>query len=261
MARTFNKNKKSKISSKKKSDTQTNVLSACPSDSHFVRAHLLHLPSSDAHPESWITTRRAHCARNQSKSHENLYFLDEVEEISKEYFDNAEPKPCHLGLTFKEKGTKYDSLIAGWTKYWNDIFQISDPLDPNFIKALIATESSFNLKATARPRSTNLAYGLMQVTEETRKIMRNTNGELKQHFISVTPEDLYNPNINICAGVRWIFHKRKLLAAKIGREPTWQEVVFDYKGGNSKRAKKEKMQEIMDKLSKYYEDFQKCQAT
>ena len=38
----------------------------------------------------------------------------------------------------------YDQLITGWVKYWNEVLKTKIPLDPNFVKALMASESSFN---------------------------------------------------------------------------------------------------------------------
>ena len=43
-----------------------------------------------------------------------------------------------------DDANKYDVLIRGWVRYWNEIFQPKNPLDPNLVKALMATESSFN---------------------------------------------------------------------------------------------------------------------
>jgi len=62
---------------------------------------------------------------------------------------------------FKKEGKKYDDIIRGWTNYWNNIFKPSEPLDPDLVKALIGSESSFKLN----PKDNPLAFGLMQITE------------------------------------------------------------------------------------------------
>ncbi len=67
----------------------------------------------------------------------------------------------------------------------------------------------------------------MQLTNSTRKILGNEKGELKDHFVTVSRENLNDPSINICAGIRWLFNKRKLTSSRIGREATWEESVFE----------------------------------
>ena len=79
-------------------------------------------------------------------------YLDEIQEISKQHFSYLKNKPCSIDLGFKNKfvdGSQYDDLIAGWTQYWNEIFQPEIFLDPNTVKALIASESGFDLKLLA----------------------------------------------------------------------------------------------------------------
>jgi len=92
----------------------------------------------------------------------------------------------------------------------NEVLHPEELLDPNLIKALIATESSFNHKAVANEKKPKIiARGLLQVREDSRQILADQKGELKKHFIIVpSGEDLYDPNINICAGIRWLFHKK-----------------------------------------------------
>ena len=77
-----------------------------------------------------------------------------------------------------------------------------EPLDPNLVKALIFTESRFDPTTLAKRTDKNSARGLMQVTNKSREIMANTDGEVTDHYIAVTREELNDPNTNICAGVR-----------------------------------------------------------
>lgn len=46
-------------------------------------------------------------------------------------------------LTKFLRADEFDLHIRGWVRYWNEIFHPQEPLDPNLVKALIASESSF----------------------------------------------------------------------------------------------------------------------
>ncbi len=48
--------------------------------------------------------------------------------------------------------------------------------------------------------------------------------------LTVTREELNDPNVNICAGIRWLFWKKERASAKLGRNATWEEGVAEYKG-------------------------------
>lgn len=191
----------------------------CPTGQHWVRTHPLRVPPSKTYPDGCLTERKGHYALNPSRK-DHLY-RDEILEVSSlEDFLKTKEKPCSLDLGFKGKGNQYDALIAGWVAYWNAIFQSESPLDPNLVKVLISTESGFNPKALANKKNQNSARGLMQLTNATRKILGDEKGELKEHFVNVTRKDLDDPNTNICAGVRWLHHKKKLLSSRLKREAT-----------------------------------------
>jgi soluble lytic murein transglycosylase-like protein len=166
-------------------------------------------------------------------------------------------KPCPLDLEFKGKGNQYDDLIAGWVAYWNDIFPSKTPLDPNLVKALISTESGFNPNVLANKKNQNSARGLMQLTNDTRKILGDEKEELKEHFVSVTRKELNDPSINICAGVRWLHHKRKLLPSKLKREATWEETINAYKGGST--VTPERAKELLGRVYENLEVLKKCE--
>ena len=57
----------------------------------------------------------------------------------------------------------------------------------------------------------------------------NEKGELGDRFVNVTEKDAFDPNLNIAAGVRWLFQKKKLASVKLRREATWEEAVAEYK--------------------------------
>ena len=54
--------------------------------------------------------------------------------------------------------------------------------------------------------------------------------ELKDHFVILDNEEIWDPNKNICAGVRWLFRKREIARNRLKREPSWEEVLMEYKG-------------------------------
>lgn len=68
-------------------------------------------------------------------------------------------------------------MIAGWTKYWNEVLLPKDNLDPNLVKALIATESGFNPDAKIKVgKKAGYARGLMQVTDWALNILKDEGG-------------------------------------------------------------------------------------
>ena len=93
------------------------------------------------------------------------------------------------------------------------------------MKALIALESGFESTSLANKRNSNSARGLMQITNDTRKLLGGDHGDLKDHLIVVTKSDLNDPNMNICGGVRWLFEKRRQASSRLKRPATWEEAV------------------------------------
>lgn len=55
----------------------------------------------------------------------------------------------------------YDAQIALWTDYFNNLFKIKPRLDPDMIKALMASESSFHTNAR-----TPQAIGITQISSK-----------------------------------------------------------------------------------------------
>lgn len=233
----------------------------CPSGYHPVRTHALKVPPSRKNPKGQ-TVRHFHCARNPSGKDSLSPF--EIDEIAAQNFEAVKERPCSLNLGFKN-GTKYDGLISGWTKYWNEVLRPDVLLDPNLVKALIASESRFEPAILANKKNPKSARGLMQVTEFSRVIMADLNGELKDHFVDLSREDLDDPNLNLCAGIRWLIHKfKKLPKRKAG---SWEEAVWEYKGLRSKAAFKGKSAaEVKAAIAKiksifhgYHRDLIKCE--
>lgn len=197
----------------------------CPLGEHWVRPHEKQLKSGV------ITKHDGHCRKNK-KTKSEFYTADELRIIATTNFDSLALDPIIMPIQDKldfPNGNQYDLLIAGWTKFWNDIFKPENPLTPDFVKALIATESSFKIPKD-QSSSDGLARGPIQITEGTRKILQNLNGELKNHYIELTVEESRVPVTNIAAGIRWLHHKKFLLEHRTKRNATWEEAVAEYKG-------------------------------
>jgi hypothetical protein len=199
----------------------------CPLGEHWVITHPYHVRPSRSHPEGSIATQIGHCRKNRS-SKDHLY-KDDIIEIAQRHFETLSGPPAANNLGFRNRGNKFDGLIRGWTQYWNDVLRPKDPLDPDLVKALIASESGFNPKDWNHRKGDNAAYGLMQVLNKTVQLLKNPK-ELKDHFVDLGNDDMTDPNFSICAGTRWLFRKKEILEKKVGHLVLWRDVVADYKG-------------------------------
>ncbi|MES2768879.1 MAG: transglycosylase SLT domain-containing protein [Bdellovibrionota bacterium] len=223
----------------------------CPIGQHWVRTHPLTIPPSDKGPKR-TTTRHGHCRINSGRS--EFYTADELREIAKQHFDkliqDSYTMPVPDSLSFPN-GNAYDELIGGWTKFWNETLKPKNPLTPDFVKALIATESSFRVPPDVKSKDGS-ARGLIQITENTRKILQDPKGELRNHLIEMTIEESREPVINIGGGIRWLHHKKYLAEHRLKREITWEEGAAEYKGILQALGKDKKSDEIMTKLRGYH---------
>jgi hypothetical protein len=197
----------------------------CPIGEHWVRRHPKHLGSGK------VTDHDGHCRKNK-KSKSEFYHADELKLIAEAHFNSLksdfDSMPIQDSLGFPN-GNKYDLLIAGWTKFWNEVLKPEELLSPDLVKTLMATESSFEMPKDQKSSSGD-ARGLIQVTESTRKILQNLKGELKNHHIELSVEESRDPVTNVAAGIRWLHHKRFLLERRIKRQVSWEEAIFEYKG-------------------------------
>ncbi|OFZ19447.1 MAG: hypothetical protein A2Z20_05285 [Bdellovibrionales bacterium RBG_16_40_8] len=138
-----------------------------------VREHSLHVPVSEKNPTG-ITARDRHLR------HLKGTYLDmaEIETIFKNYDRKGIVYPTKGKLTGKYKNAdKYDEVIAVWTDYFNKKFNADPPLDPDVVKALIASESSFNPDPLGNRK---IALGIAQITKKTVKILQDPKGEVKE---------------------------------------------------------------------------------
>jgi hypothetical protein len=239
------------------SDKPIHPWRVCPYGQHQVVEHPKHNLPSKIHPDGSISTVHWHCASNPSGK-DQLY-PDEIREIAAQHFSGVKNKPCPLPLKFTKNGSKDDDLLAGWVQYWNEVLKPDQPLDPNLVKALIASESGFDPESLNDKKDLDSARGLMQITNVTRKLLAD-EAELKDHYITVTREDLNNPGVNLCAGVRWLFRKREIASVvRLKRQATWLEAAEEYKGDLKGLLNKDPgSQGDVAPFLKYLEEFEKC---
>jgi len=214
----------------------------CPIGQHYVREHKEHIPPSKKHPDGEIIIRHAHCANNPHRNGQNkprdILSIDELQLIANTYFAGLSGPPKTHVLIDYPNSDEFDQYIRGWTLYWNEVFEAQNPLDPNLVKALIASESSFRLGQDTPNKDRHIGYarGLMQLTDETTRILHGHQAGLRDHFIYLSHENAHDPSANICAGIRWLFLKRagaKERYIKAGLENhvvTWDDAIAEYKG-------------------------------
>jgi hypothetical protein len=216
----------------------------CPLGEHWVVTHPMKTKTGK------ITTRHSHCAKNPSKK--DQIYSDELEYIANKYFDSLSGPPSNKTLGYPQ-GNKFDKLIRGWCKYWNDIFGLKDTIDPNLVKALIATESGFRSGIRIKDGTgQGHATGLMQVTYATQKILCDENGELKDHLVNIDQKELRDPNLNIAAGIRWLFRKKEIASSRFGREASWIETIMLYKG--YKNINNRQMKKLLNLYKKFKDE-------
>ncbi len=188
-----------------------------------VREHPLRVPVSKKNP-SGITIRDRHLRRLRGT------YLDaaEIASIFRNYDRKGIFHPTAGKLNKYKNADKYDEAIAVWTDYFNKKFNANPPLDPDVVKALIASESSFNPDPS---RNRKIALGIAQITKKTLKILQDPNGEAKEFiFKDIRQKDLKDPHISIPMAVRWLHRKRETAANQLKHVPDNEEVILEYKG-------------------------------
>lgn len=214
----------------------------CPGGMHWVRLH----------SRTNAPLVKGYCRTNFS--HKDQIYQAEINEIAENHFAKLKKTDLpNLGLEEYKDSDKYDLLIGVWTRYWNEVLNPDVPLDPSLVKALVATESRFKPNAEIRAgKRAGIARGLMQVTDWTAEILKDEKGELPDHLVNVNQKDLYDPNLNIAAGIRWLFRKRETASAKLKKKADWIWAVADYKS-YLEPYKKDQRHKQMNKLIEHYE--------
>lgn len=186
-----------------------------------IREHPMHVPVSPKNPTG-MTLRDRHIRRLKGT------YLDrsEIKSIFESYDLTSITFPTSKKLKYKNSD-KYDDLIAVWTDYFNKKFDSDPPLDPDVIKALIASESGFR----EDPPGNKIAFGIAQITKESFKALQDPQGEVKDFiFNKIRKKDLKDPKIAIPMALRWLFRKKRLAEGKLDRAATPEEIILEYKG-------------------------------
>jgi soluble lytic murein transglycosylase-like protein len=103
-----------------------------------------------------------------------------------------------------------DSVIQFWLQYWQEAgLAFPKDLDPLLIKVIIAKESSLNPKADPKSKVSS-AYGLMRITNRTRRDTKNLNDGI----VDLERRDLEDPVISIAMGIRWFSYKFSCIPRK-----------------------------------------------
>lgn len=213
----------------------------------IVREHPLHVPISEKNPTG-ITIRDRHLRRLKG----TYLGVPDIESIFKNYDRKDIVYPSKGRLEEYKDADEYDDIIAVWTDYFSKKFSAESPLDPDIVKALIASESGFR----ADPRENKKAIGIMQIIPNTLKIVQDSTGEAKEFiFNKIRQKDLKNPNIAIPIGIRWIFRKRATAMNQLKRMPSHEELILEYKGllksdSEYKKSGLKKYRESYEKLKK-----------
>ncbi len=174
--------------------------------------------------------RKGSCVKNPSGR--DVMYEDELHRIAGLHFQKLKSNVSKNNLG-SNRENEFNSLIVGWTQYWNDVFKPTVPLDPDLVKALVMTESSFRPKKNNRLNEKRTAYGLMQIMTQTMKYLGGYRKELRNHLLQIDLKDINDPVLNIAAGVRWLFRKKEITdarARKKGVKATWLEAIMEYKG-------------------------------
>jgi hypothetical protein len=153
--------------------------------------------------------------------------LSEIESQFKTYDRKNLIYPTKNKFSEYKNADDYDEVIAVWTDYFNKKFNATPPLDPDVVKALIASESGFRLD----PPENKTALGITQITKQTLKVLQDPKGEAKDFvFNDIRQKDLKNPNVAIPMSIRWLLRKRETTRNKLKRTPGNEELILEYKG-------------------------------
>lgn len=173
----------------------------CPPGYHVVRSHERVCHSGT---KTWVDE---HIAKNPGKKidmllQENLLYL---------YWNADKKYPKLNSIKGFSAHEELDSVIQFWLDYWKQKGLDFPKTDALLVKALIAVESGFNLKADPKVKGSS-AYGLMQLTNQARHRLegvpdKNKYREVRSNYLRISREDMEDPVVAIAAGTRWLSYK------------------------------------------------------
>ena len=207
-----------------------------------VRQHPRHAPVSKKNPGGITIV-------DQHKRHIEGKYLDQkmIADIFKSYNKKNIIYPSKNKLGYPN-GNDFDDYIAVWCDYFNKTLGSSTPLDPDKLKALIASESSFNPKVKNKN-----AIGLTQITKSTLKIIQDLDGEAKDFvFKDISQKDLLDPNVSVAVAARWLSYKQVYANKILKQTATADEVIQIYKGilNDKSDAAKDQIQNFRNNYGK-----------
>ena len=205
---------------------------AHPRLNHFVKEH----------------PRRSHCRQSKNLT-ANVLNGSEIKLIGQDFILPKFKDTVLKDYGFKKLDHKYDAVIAGWTQFWNDVFNPKLKLDPNFVKALIASESGFD--PDPYKGNKKKAMGIGQLMPTTVKSLQGFKNELRDNLFEFNDNDVFDPEINIAALIRWLHQKQFLASKKLKRDASWVEAVENYKGQMGKNKTSDTYKRYMGKFLNY----------
>lgn len=167
--------------------------------------------------------------RPKTKNHEL------IDDVNERYYDKV-PESMHKKydrdtLRFADSEDKFNKATKK-KDYWY--------VPPEFYKTVMWKESTFH---PTDPIDPNNLDGLMQVTSDTREILKNKYGF--KFGDGKTYPDQTDPILNISAGIRWLSHKQyeegnpyffKGQDSEIDKLRTLYELFNGWQGGKNKQA-------------------------
>ena len=175
------------------------LLKMAPPGSHIVKRH------AKVTSEGIKYYVKAHIRKNRGKKvvllPENILYL---------YWHGDQDYPRIGRIKGYDEFSELDSVISFWLNYWKEAgLPFPKYIDPLVIKTMIAVESSFKLKADPKVKQSS-AYGLMQITDTTRRDAKN----LRDEVVDLERKDLEDAVINVAMGIRWISYKYSSIPKK-----------------------------------------------
>lgn len=83
-----------------------------------------------------------------------------------------------------------------------------------------------------------MAFGITQITKQTLAALQDSKGEAKDFiFKDIRLKDLKDLNVANPLAIRWLFRKNQTASAKLGRPPSIEEIILEYKGLLKSRSK------------------------